>query len=70
MPVESGPYCQYCTNDRGELQPFSDRFEAMVQWTLRGGEAATREEAEDQTLTFMSSMPAWRDHPELLDRLT
>jgi hypothetical protein len=26
MPIESGRYCAYCVDERGELQPFETRF--------------------------------------------
>ena len=35
MPIESGQYCSYCTDDAGALQPFDLRFEAMVSWSLK-----------------------------------
>jgi hypothetical protein len=31
MPIESGPYGQYCVDDHGKLQAFDERFERMVQ---------------------------------------
>ena len=65
MPIEDGTYCQYCTDDGGNLQPFEERFERMVQWTLHQGTTATREQAEADTLAYMATMPAWRDHPAL-----
>jgi hypothetical protein len=53
MPIESGSYCQYCADENGNLQPFEERFERMVQWMSR------------QTLAHMAQMPAWRDHPKV-----
>jgi hypothetical protein len=32
MPIESGRYCAYCVDERGELQPFETRFARMVDW--------------------------------------
>jgi len=68
MPIESGPYCQYCTDAEGHLQPFTERFERMVQWQARRAPDASRAELEQQTLDFMATMPAWKDHPELIAR--
>ena len=31
MPIESGPYCQHCVDDKGSLMSFEERFERMVQ---------------------------------------
>ncbi|MCB9564249.1 MAG: hypothetical protein H6709_20370 [Kofleriaceae bacterium] len=68
MPIESGPYCAYCTDADGHLQPFAERFERMVQWQARRAPDASRAELERQTLDFMATMPAWKDHPELQAR--
>jgi hypothetical protein len=47
------------------LQPFEERFERMVQWMSRQKPDLPSEEAKKQTLAFMATMPAWRDHPKL-----
>jgi hypothetical protein len=63
MPVEDGTYCQYCTDDQGQLQPFEEHFERMVQWTMHQGNTDDRQRAEADMLAYMATMPAWRDHP-------
>ncbi|WP_448630679.1 hypothetical protein [Cellulomonas soli] len=68
MPVESGPYCQFCTDEQGNLQAFEERFERMVGWQARETPDAPREQIEAQTLAYMATMPAWHDHPDLLAR--
>lgn len=65
MPIESGTYCHYCTDEKGQLQPFEERFARMVQWTLRQKPGISEGEAQKQTLAFMAEMPAWRDHPKV-----
>lgn len=65
MPIESGAYCNYCTNAEGQLQPFEERFERMVQWLLGREPATPRDIAEQRTREYMRGMPAWRDHPLL-----
>jgi hypothetical protein len=40
----------------------------MVQWTLRQGESMSQACAEEKTLDYMPTMPAWRDHPALAGR--
>ena len=66
MPIESGPYCQYCADEKGSLMPFDETLERMIQFALRQeGAPATREEARQKTLEFMSTMPAWSDHPKV-----
>ena len=68
MTVESGPYCRYCVDESGALQAFDERFERMVQFMERREPDATRKELERQTLDYMATMPAWRDHPRVTGR--
>ena len=65
MPIESGPYCQYCVDDKGRLMSFEERFERMVQWQGRREPGASRAELEKKTLAYMAGMPAWKDHPRV-----
>jgi hypothetical protein len=63
MPIETGPYCQYCVDQDGKLQNFSTRFERMVAWQQRRG--SSRSQAEIETVAYMANLPAWKSHPEL-----
>lgn len=65
MPIETGRYCPHCTDAEGNLQAFEDRFERMVAWQARRDPAASRERLEADTLTYLATMPAWRDHPKV-----
>ncbi|MBL8609220.1 MAG: hypothetical protein JNL38_17965 [Myxococcales bacterium] len=65
MPIEAGPYCSYCVDEAGKLQPFEERFERMVQFQARREPGAPREVLEQKTLAYMATMPAWRDHPRV-----
>jgi len=65
MPIETGRYCAQCTDETGALQSFDERFERMVSWQARRQPQASREELEEQTLAYMATMPAWRDHPRV-----
>jgi hypothetical protein len=65
MPIETGPYCQYCVNENGELQAFEERFERMVSWQARKSPGKNRKDLEAETLVFMAKMPAWKDHPKV-----
>ncbi len=47
MPIESGPYCSYCVDESGKLQPFEERFERMVQFQLRQDPKLDRAAAEE-----------------------
>jgi len=69
MPIETGRYCVHCSNERGELQPFEERFARMVSWQQRRHPEQSRDEAEKATIAWMATMPAWRDHPEVKARL-
>ncbi|HRB98798.1 MAG TPA: hypothetical protein PKZ38_01895 [Dermatophilaceae bacterium] len=65
MPIETGPYCPHCTTPDGTLQDFETRFETMVAWQARRAPDASRAELEAQTLAYLRTMPAWRDHPRV-----
>ena len=65
MPIETGRYCQHCTDEGGQLQPFDERFERMIAWQQRRTPDASRAELERATLAFMARMPAWKDHPRV-----
>jgi hypothetical protein len=69
MPIESGPYCHHCTDDQGELSSFEERLLRMKQWTRRENPDLDDAAIERQTLEYMSTMPAWKEHPALLQRL-
>jgi hypothetical protein len=66
MPIESGRYCEHCTDEHGNLQPFEDRFERMIAWQARRTPDASRAELETATLKYLATMPAWRDHPRVV----
>jgi hypothetical protein len=70
MPIESGPYCGYCVDSEGKLQPFEDRFAKMVDWQLKRNPKAGRAQAEKETLAFMAKLPAWKENAELRRRLS
>lgn len=65
MPITAGPYCQYCVDENGQLEPFETRFQKMVNWVLDKDSALPRAEAEEKTRNYMRTMPAWKDHPAL-----
>lgn len=65
MTIESGPYCQYCVDESGELRSFEEQFERMVQFARRRDADLTPADAEARTLEYMATMPAWRDHPRV-----
>lgn len=69
MPIETGRYCQYCTDSAGNLQPFEERLTRMMAWQQRRTPDAQPAEIERATLEFMAKMPAWKDNPELRVRL-
>jgi hypothetical protein len=68
MPIEAGPYCNYCVGSDGKLQPFDERFERMVQWQMRQKSGIDRATAERETLQYMAKMPAWKGHPRVKAR--
>lgn len=68
MPIESGPYCPYCIDEKGDLQSFEERLTRMSQWMRREQTGLSAADAEAKALDYMATMPAWREHPELLRR--
>ncbi len=69
MSIESGPYCEYCVDAEGKLQEFDERLARMLQWTARNEPELAPEVAEKNTLEYMATMSAWKDHPELRARI-
>jgi hypothetical protein len=68
MPIETGRYCEHCTDADGNLQPFDERFARMTSWQARRHPEQSPEEVEAATLAFMATLPAWRDHPRVAGR--
>jgi hypothetical protein len=66
MSIEAGQYCEHCTDADGALQSFDERFERMTGWQSRRDPQAPREQIERETLDYMATMPAWRDHPRVV----
>ena len=66
MPIETGRYCPYCVDADGNLQSFDERFERMVGLQVRRDPDASRADVEAATLAYMRTMPAWRDHPRVV----
>lgn len=70
MTIESGDFCNYCTDDSGALLGFDETFERFVQFAMRRDSSLDRSAAESNTFAFMAGMPAWREHPRVLERTT
>lgn len=68
MAIESGTYCRYCTDENGNLQSFAETVTRMSQFMKRENATLSDAEAEAKTLEHMATMPAWREHPDLLAR--
>lgn len=64
MPIESGAYCQHCAPG-GQLIAFEECVERFMQWTKKRDPDAAPSVMREQTLAFMSTMPAWKDDPRL-----
>ncbi len=63
MPLtEAAPgqmYCDYCTNDKGELKPFEEVLEGTIQGYFMGMQKMERAEAEVAAKEMLGKMPAW-----------
>ena len=70
MPIESGPYCKHCTDETGALQSFEERLTRMSQFMKRQSPELSDADARIKSIHYMTTMPAWRDHPEVKKALT
>ena len=68
MPIETGPYCRYCVGPDGRLQDFDERLSRMLQFQRRQHPGQSEAETLQQTLEYMATMPAWKDHPRVTSR--
>jgi hypothetical protein len=68
MSIDAGRYCVHCVDEAGRLQDFDTRFARMVSWVMRKDAHLSRPEAERQTIAYMATMPAWREHPTVIAR--
>lgn len=66
MSISAGAYCEYCVDETGQLQSFDERLERMIQWTLNEYPGFSRQKAEEEVKAYMKTMPAWKDHPNLM----
>ena len=59
MPMQSeSPYCEYCTDETGQLKPREAVREGIAQWLASWGpdqDADYRARAD----RYMAAMPAW-----------
>jgi hypothetical protein len=69
MPVETGPYCQYCADGSSKLHSFDETVARMGQFMKLQTPGISDTESEEMTLSHMSAMPAWREYPALTARL-
>lgn len=65
MPIETGPYCQYCVDADGKLGSFESRLSGMTAFFMGREPSLSQAEAEKRTRAYMATMPAWKDHPAL-----
>ena len=65
MTIESGPYCEHCTDEKGSLLAFEECLTRFMLWTRKTEPDISEKEARTKTLAYMSTMPAWIDHPQL-----
>ena len=65
MPIETGPYCQYCIDEEGNLQDFETRLTKMMAWAKGQNPEVSDQDLRTQTMAHMKTMPAWKDHPKL-----
>lgn len=52
-------YCQYCTDDHGQLRPYEQVFEGTVTGFFMGMQKMDRKAAEAAAKEHLAKMPAW-----------
>lgn len=55
----NNPFCQYCTDEQGNLLPRDQVRAKMIQFYIQK-QGKTQEEAERATDQLMGAMPAWK----------
>ncbi|MBL4769664.1 MAG: VOC family protein [Planctomycetes bacterium] len=56
---EGQMYCEFCTNEEGNLRPFEQILEGTIAGYFMGMQKMTRAEAEPAAREHLASMPAW-----------
>ncbi|MBN2802376.1 MAG: hypothetical protein JXR91_04705 [Deltaproteobacteria bacterium] len=65
MPIESGAYCQHCSDEHGNLQTIEERIRRMSLFMKKQNPSIDDKTARLQTIEYLKKMPAWKNHPEL-----
>jgi hypothetical protein len=65
MPINTGHFCNYCADAAGNLHGFDETVTRMAQFWRSQDPTLTEEAAKKKTLDYMSTMPAWKNHPKL-----
>ena len=53
-------YCQYCTDEQGQLRTYETVLEGTIQGYFMGMQKMSREEAELAAREHLAKMPAWQ----------
>lgn len=62
MPLDEkthGNYCQYCTDEKGNLKPREEVKAGLAEWLKDWAPSGTQADFEKRAEHFMQSMPAW-----------
>lgn len=54
-------YCVYCTNEKGVLKPFKEKFSDMTNFIMKTSDV-NMDAAKQIARETMSKMPAWKNH--------
>jgi len=61
MPINSGDFCEYCTNPDGTVKSCQEIFEGGVQFYMNKIEN-DRQKAEKAVRKNMNSLPYWQEN--------
>lgn len=62
MPLDEkaqGNYCQYCTDEKGNLKPREEVKAGLTEWLSEWAPGGTKADFEKRAEHFMQAMPAW-----------
>ncbi len=55
-----GDYCQYCSDEKGNLKPKEEAVHGIAQWLKSWSPPASEEEFLRRAKCYMDAMPAWQ----------
>jgi hypothetical protein len=64
MPIESGVYCEHCSDENGALQSLDERIRRMSIFMKDQDSSLDDVAADIKVREYLKNMPAWKNHPD------